>query len=454
MGVSSGSSRRELGLWMCVALVVGNMIGSGVFLLPASLAPFGSASLLGWGFTTAGSLLLALTFARLSMMVPRAGGPYAYAHAGFGRFAGFLVGWGYWNSCWTAVAAIAVAFASYLGVFWPAISNDRALGAMVTIATVWALTLVNILGVRKAGMLQLVTAVLKILPLILIGTAGLLYLRGEHFTPLNPQGGSLFGAVSSSAALTLWAFLGFESATIPAGNVRDPRRTIPRATIIGTLIAATVYILGTVAVMGIMPREMLASSTAPFADAARLIWGDWGGWLVGAGAVISCFGALNGWILVTGSLPMAMAEEGLFPRIFTRISRWGTPAHGLVIASTLVTFLVLANFTRGLVGMFTALILLSTLASLFPYVICSMAQIVLARGRNEQHRFRRDAVIASLGFVYALWAIGGSGQQTVFWGFLFLLAGVPVYVVVTRGGGLNRPDDSLLEPAPASEPVG
>lgn len=421
----------ELGIWMCVALVVGNMIGSGVFLLPASLAPYGSVGLLGWVFTTTGSVLLALSFARLSAMVPRPGGPYAYADAGFGRFAGFLVGWGYWNSSWTAVAAIAVAFASYLGVFFPPASSNGAVGASVAIAAVWLLTLVNILGVRKAGSIQLVTTALKILPLILIGTVGLLYIRPDRFLPIQPQEGSLFGAVSSSATLTLWAFLGFEAATVPAGNVRDPGRTIPRATIIGTLVAAAIYILGTVAVMGIVPREALASSTAPFADAARMIWGERGAWFIGAGAVISCFGALNGWILVAGSLPKPMADEGIFPAVFSRTSRWGTPVSALLIASTLVTILVIANYTKGMVAMFTSLILLSTLANLFPYAICSMAQITLARSREDRRRFRRDAVISGLGFVYALWAIGGSGAETVFWGLLFLLGGLPIYVIVS-----------------------
>jgi APA family basic amino acid/polyamine antiporter len=421
----------ELGLWMCTALVVGNMIGSGVFLLPASLAPFGALSIFGWLFSTAGAVLLALVFARLSRLVPQAGGPYAYTRAGFGDFAGFLVGWGYWISIWSGNAAIAVAFISYLGVFLPVLTANGMLAAAAAIATVWALTFVNGLGVRSAGIVQLATTVLKLAPLAIIGVCGLFYMNRENFSLAHAGGEPVFAGITSAAALALWAFLGLESATVPADNVIHPERTIPRATILGTLVAAAVYILGSVAVMGVIPAAALKTSTAPFADAAKAMWGDWAGYAVAAGAAISCFGALNGWLLLQGQLPRAAAIDGLFPAFFKRLSSRGTPVAGLVLSSILITVLVVTNYTRGLVGMFTFIILLATLTTLFPYVFSSMSLLLIfirERERGRREPILGSSIVAVLAFAYSLWAIAGSGRDTVFWGFLLLMGSVPVYV--------------------------
>ena len=235
--IETTAVRRGLGLWMCTALVVGNMIGSGVFLLPASLAPFGGISIVGWLVSTAGALCLALVFARLGAVIPRIGGPYAYAREGFGDFGGFLVAWSYWISIWTSIAALAVAFTSYATVFWPALGTSAPLGGIASLAVLWILTLVNARGVREAGRVQLVTTILKILPLAAIGLFGFFAFDAAHFRPFNATGGSPIVAISTTVTLTLWAFLGLESGTIPAGDVEEAARTIPRATLIGTLTA-------------------------------------------------------------------------------------------------------------------------------------------------------------------------------------------------------------------------
>jgi len=433
----AGFTKPGLGFWMCTALVTGNMIGSGVFLLPASLAPYGALSLLGGLFTASGAVVLALVFARLSRIVPRAGGPYAFTRAGFGDFAGFLVAWGYWISIWAGNAAIAVAFVSYLGFFFPALTNTGTLAAALAIATVWGLTLINSLGVRTAGTVQVVTTILKLVPLIAIGVFGLFYMEIENFTPFNPSGKPFFPAMTAAAALALWAFLGLESATVPAGDVQNPEKTIARATVLGTLLSSAVYVLGTAAVMGIIAPAALETSTAPFADAAKVLWGEWAGYAVAAGAAISCFGALNGWILLQGQLPRAAAIDGLFPALFKRISSRGTPVAGLILSSILVSLLVATNYTRGLVGMFTFIILLSTLTALFPYVFCAMSALMLYnkdRASLGEGRLLGPSVLASLAFAYSLWAIAGSGQETVFWGFLLLMSSLPVYVWIKRPG--------------------
>jgi len=434
----ASNAPAKMGMWMVAALVVGNMIGSGVFLLPAALGSFGGISLLGWGITCVGAILLALVFARLSRLVPRAGGPYTFSRAGFGDFAGFLVGWGYWISIWVANAALAVAFTSYLSWFWPALATDRVLATAVGIGTIWLLTWVNVRGVRTAGSVQVVTTIFKLIPLVAIGGLGLLYLEPANFRPFNASGEGTFPAITAAATLTLWAFLGFESATVPAEEVNDPERTIPRATILGTVFAAVLYVLATAAVMGVIPPAELTGSNAPFADAASRMWGGWTAPAVAVGAMVSCFGALNGWILLQGRIPWAAARDGVFPAVLGRTSRRGTPAVALIVSSVLVTGLMLMNSSEGLVEQFTFVILLATLTALLPYAICALAELMIYARDRERFAGKRltGAVItALLGFAYALWAIAGAGAEIVYWGLLLLLAGLPMYVwVVWRRG--------------------
>ena len=430
------TSSREIGFTAAVALVMGNMIGSGVFLLPASLAPYGGISIIGWLITATGSVFIALVFARLARVYPAAGGLYAYTRRAFGDLPGFLVAWGYWISAWSANAALAVAFVGYLGAFYPGLVSSPAASGAAAIAALWVLTAVNIAGIRAAARVQIVTTALKILPLLFIGIAGLMMLNTSHFTVTVAEGTPVGASIFAVMTLTLWAFLGLEVATIPAGSIRDPDKTIPRATMTGVLAATVLYLVATIGVMGMIAPAELGKSTAPFADAARALFGDRAAALVALGAAISCFGALNGWILVASQLPLAVARDGLFPAAFARLSPRGTPVFGLIVAGVLTTGLIAANYSRGLVALFTFIILLSTLSTLVPYAFCSLASFLTAEPGAERRRRAVPAgaaVIAALAFVYAMAAIGGAGQETVYWGFLLLLAGLPVYTfVVTR----------------------
>src|SRR5918995_1869443 len=393
--------KRTMGLWMATALVVGNMIGSGVFMLPATLAgAAGPISLLGWIFTGAGAMLLALVFANLGRALPKMGGPYAYARRAFGDFIGFQTAWGYWIAVWAGNAAIAVAFVGYLTIFWPATGTNELLGALVGIGLIWLLTLTNILGAREGGAVQLVTTVLKFVPLAIIGVVGLFFIDGGNYEPFAPNGASV-SLLSTTAALTLWAFIGLESATVPAEEVKDPERTIPRATIIGTVLATLLYLVATAAIMGIIPTDQLAASTSPFADAAGQIFG--GGWdkVIAAVAMVSTFGALNGWILLQGRVPLAAAEDGMFPRPFARVhGERRTPVFGLVVSSALVTALMLMNYTKGLLGAFEFVILLATLTTLVPYAFSAAAQAYLWLVEPESFqpkRLRGGPRVAPLG---------------------------------------------------------
>ncbi|MFA1541788.1 amino acid permease [Actinomadura monticuli] len=423
-------ARRKLGLWMATALVVGNMIGSGVFLLPSSLAEYGPISLVAWGFTATGAMLLALVFARLARAHPKTGGPYAYARRTFGDFVGFQTAWGYWIAVWAGNAAIAVAFVGYLAHFWPELGDNKILAAGVGLTAIWLLTAINAYGIRGGGAVQVATTIIKLAPLLLIAIGGLFFIKSANFGEFNASGDSAFGAVTAAAALTLWAFIGLESATVPAEDVKDPHKTVPRATLAGTTVTALIYILGTLAVLGLVPAAALATSTAPFADAADAAFGGWAADLVAIGAATSAFGALNGWILLQGQIPYAAARDGLFPRIFARTTRRGTPTVGLVVSSILVTALMLMNYNASLVDQFTFIILLATLTTVIPYAYASLAELVLLATDHtafSTRRLTRDTLIALLAFGYTIWAIAGSGYEVVYKGTLLIFAGMPVY---------------------------
>jgi APA family basic amino acid/polyamine antiporter len=309
------------------------------------------------------------------------------------------------------------------------------LAASTAVGVVCLLTAVNMGGVRAAGRVQLVTTGLKILPLLLIGIAGIVLFHPTHFSSLTAAGGGLAKNVVTTATLTLWAFLGLECATIPADDTAQPDRTIPRATIVGTLITAAIYIVSTIGVMSLLEPAALARSTAPFADAAQVLAGRSASELVALGAAISCFGALNGWVLIAGQIPLAVSKDGLFPRVFSRLSRRGTPATAMLISATMSTVLIAMNYSRSLVELFTFIILLATLSTLVPYLFCSLAVFVLGARDQRFPWTPASALVAGLAFVYSFFAVGGAGADVVFWGFLLLVAGLPVYVWVTRGGG-------------------
>ena len=416
---------------MLTALVVGNMIGSGVFLLPASLASFGSITVFSWCATAVGAMLLALVFAKLSSLFPKTGGPYIYCKEGFGNFIGFQVAYNYWVYMWVGNAAIAVAFTGYLATIIPELAYNNFMAFLVTAGVVWFFTAVNIVGVHLAGRFQLVLTILKFVPLILIAIIGVFFIDGSNLAYFNVSGKSNFSALSGGAMLTLWAFLGMESASIPADDVKSPKKTIPRATIMGTAITAVVYIISTIAIMGVIPMPDLQQSTAPFADLAGKIFGPWGMYVMGAAAVISCAGALNGWILLQGQIPMAAAKDKLFPKRFQKVSKKGrSPVFGIVLSSVLITLTLMLNFHKDLVNQFTFIISLATLAAIIAYLYTSVAEFVIYikhPSKVDKGKVVKTLTISALAFIYTSWATVSAGQEIVFYGTLLMFTSIPIY---------------------------
>jgi basic amino acid/polyamine antiporter, APA family len=423
-----------LSFWMCVALVVGNSIGSGVFLLPASLAPFGLNSVIAWGFTASGAIALAIVFACLSRAYPQAGGPYAYVHLAFGPLTAFIVAWGYVISIWVGNAAIATGAVSYLTPLLPWIAQTPGASAAVTLFFLWILTFVNWYGIKASGWVQSVTTVLKVLPLLAVTVLGLLFVRSHHVSAAGSIPLSV-GGVTAAATLTLWALLGLESATIPADKVANPGRAIPIATLFGAVVTALICAVACTTVLLLVPPATLARSNAPFVDLAAQFWGDGAGKMIAVFAAISGFGALNGWILLQGELPRAMAMRGEFPRIFARESVRSTPGFALCFGSALVTLLILANYQKSMVSIFTFMILLSTTACLVMYALCSAALLRLQWIGQLGAARKGSAALAIVGVMataYSLWAIIGAGADAVAWGALLLCLGVPLYFWLTR----------------------
>ena len=424
-------TKKQLGLWTSTSLVVGNMIGAGVFMMPAALAKFGGISLLGWVCSALGAFLIAKVFAHLSKLLPAAdGGPYAYSQKGLGDFAGFLVAWGYLVSVWCSNAAITVSFISAMSTFIPALATNPYLAIGVGLATIWFLSWINSLGILTSGILQLITTILKIVPIVLIGLVGLFYMQWNNFLPFNASGTTTIAAITATTTLTFFAFLGIECATIPSGSVANSATTVAKATTLGTLIATIVYILGTVSVMGMIPAVQLKNSVSPFADAAVIIWGQGAKYWVSAGVAISAFGALNGFILIQGQMSYAVAKDQLFPQIFTRKNDKGVPVYGIVISSIFVSAFMAMNYTKGLVEQFQFLILLTTSTILIPYIFCT-ASYLLMRLRVAgitKNIFTGAIVLAALTFLFCIWIILGLGYETVFWGFVLTMSSVPIYV--------------------------
>lgn len=412
---------KKMGFWQCWGMSVGVMIGSGIFLLPTVLAPYGWISLLGWLLTCSGTIVLALVLARLAGTTDHAGGPYAYVKESFGDLAGFLIGWGYWVGVVFGVTAIAVAFAGYMGSVFPIFAANSLTQALVAAAGIGVLTWVNVKGVSEAATVQLVMTVLKIIPLIVIIGLGIIYGDIDNFPAFNPQGLPITQGLASTALLTMWAFIGIEAAVIPTDDVENPKITVPIAVVTAALSVSFLYLGASIAIMFLVPSDVLALSESPFVDAASHM-GTGGALLIGIGALISTAGALNGNIFVMGQMPMLVAADGLAPSVIAKKNRGGAPMVTLMVSSVFSAALLVLNFTEGLVGAFSFLISMSTLSILAPYGLSAMAEF-----KRSWLSAKGWAGVALLSVIYTLIAAAGSGWYVFFLGIGLFMLGIVLY---------------------------
>ena len=439
--------QRQIGFAIALALVVGNMIGSGIFLLPANLAPLGLNAIYGWVLTIGGAMCLAAVFAALAKAMPEAAGPYDYVRTALGAPPAFFVMWSYWISIWVTNAAISIAAVSYLSSLAPALFAPPGVAAGAAVAFVILFAAVACSGARTSGGVQIVTSILKVMPLIAAVVIAVTVVGGgDRPARFEPTPVSL-GGVSAAAALTLWAMLGFECASIPASRVRDPERNIPRATLLGTFIVGLTYLLASSAVFLLLPAEVAASSSAPFADLVASFWGAGAGTAVVFFAAISCLGALNGWVLMQGEVPLALARRGLFPAWFGKVNGRGMPVRAQLLGTLLSAGLIAANYTRGLTELFGFMALLATAATLVLYLVCAASALrLMATGRLARGGL---LLITLLGTAYALWTLYGAGAEATGWGAVLLATGIPVYFVMRRVGS-SQPGEARPAARPGS----
>jgi APA family basic amino acid/polyamine antiporter len=448
--MSEPSDARQLGFWMCLALVVGNMIGSGIFLLPANLAPYGMNAIWGWLITIGGAMCLATVFAELAKAMPEAAGPYDYVARSLGQPPAFFVMWSYWISTWVTNSAIAIAAVSYLSSLAPGAFANPVVPALAAILFVALFTAVACTGARVSGRVQIITSVLKVMPLIAAMVIALMVIGGgdqpAEFAPMPVSPPS----IAAAAALTLWAMLGFECATVPAERVQDPKRNIPRATLIGTLLVGLIYLAASTSVFLLLPAEVAAKSPAPFAALVGSFWGPTAATAVVFFAAISCLGALNGWVLLQGEVPLSLARRGVFPQWFGKVNRHGMPVRAQILGSTLSSILVAANYTRGLTQLFQFMALLATVATLVLYLVAAIGALRLML--TGQMRSGAMLIVTLVGGVYALWTFYGAGTEASLWGLLLLMTCFPVMLWMRFNSLLASQEREAARAAPPGSP--
>jgi basic amino acid/polyamine antiporter, APA family len=412
--------------------VVGNTIGVGIFLLPASLAPFGLNALPGWLITTAGSICIAWVFAGLARSFPADDGPYAYSARALGNGVAFIIMWCYWISTIVTNAVLATGVVGYLSSFFPVLATNHLLAAVTAVAFIWLFVVINVRGVRAAGWVQVWSSALKVALLLGIVALGV----WAWFTPqaavpvLSPTTPFSMSGIVSCSTLTLYALLGVESAAMPAGRVRDPARTIPRATFIGTLTVALVYICVSLTPMFFIPQGELAASSAPFADLFARLLGPASGRVIAAFVIVSALGCLNGWTLILGELTVSCARHGGFPPSLGKVNAHGAPTRAFVLTAVLASLMTLSSYSDSTANAFTFLNMVVTASNLPMYFGCALAVPILWRlgqlGRPgaRDSRWIAAAVVAA---VYCVWASIGLGSKSLLWALVPCAAGVPVY---------------------------
>jgi basic amino acid/polyamine antiporter, APA family len=449
---AGGEGASQFGLTAAMALIVGSIIGVGIFNLPTSLAFYGPITLISMVLTTVGALALALLFAALSRRLPADGGPYAYARAAFGNPLGFANAWSYWITAWAGNAAIAVGWVLYVEHFINT-GHTKWITVLLVLVGLWIPAVINLSGVKNMGSVQVVTTVIKFAALAFVSIVGLFFIKSANFTPWNTSGESAINAIGGGMAIALFSYLGVETAAVAAAKVRNPDRNIPRATILGTIATAVVYLLSLTAVFGIIPSSKLADATAPFSDAVNAMFGGtWAGNVMAVAVIISGFGALNGWTMICAEMPKAAADDGLFPERFKRVSKSGVPAYGIIASTVLASIAMAINYLgSGGATVFTTLVLMTGITAAIPYGFSALAQIKWRLAdRRELHtpRFARDMIVAVLSLVFSvlfIWYSRNTGQSFwVYWAPFFLAAGalllgIPVYLAQRR---------HLSQPAP------
>lgn len=442
--------KKEIGLFTATALVISNMVGAGILMLPTTLAQVAGpgATIIAWMLTGVGALIMALTFANLGSKIPKNGGAYEYSRMAYGNFGGFLTAWLYWNGSWIGNASMYIVATTYLGQVFPSLLSNPIVSFIFASGLLWICTYINIRGTKFAGR---ITAGLTVFKILLFGSFVVIGFMGfdkANLMPMFPAGKGL-STVPIAAGVTLWAFMGLETAAVTGGEIKNPEKNIKRSTILGMLISAFLYLVISISAMGAMSQTDLANSTAPITDIISKVLNVGNLTIISVFIAISVIGTSLGWLLSTARVSFAAGEDGVFPKIFAKIHpKYGTPYMSLIISSVMVNIILIMNFTEGLSGAYSFIVLLATLSYLPVYGFTAIAEIILmskGKRRASVKNYTLLVVRALIAFAFSVWGIISSGAQTVMYGFILIMIAVPVYGYMKIKGGLNDPTQELEE---------
>ena len=419
--------KNKIGLVPATFMVAGNMMGSGVFMLPANLAGIGSIAIWGWVITTVGAVALALVFSKLTQIYPAAGGPYAYAKKAFGDYMGYQTNLVYWLANVVGNVALAVAGLGYLTPFFPVL-KDPLVMAMAQIAVIWFFTYANILGPNVVAKIQSMTTTFALVPIVGVALLGWFWFNPETYMQgWNVTGKSDMTALGMTLNFTLWAFIGVESASVSTAVVKNPTRNVPIATVTGVIIAAVCYILSSSAIMGIIPNKELISSAAPFSEAVSIALGQRAGDIVALCAAIGCLGSLGGWTLLVGQTAQAAANDGLFPKMFACETKKGVPATGLAIVALIMTAQVLATMSPSAAEQFGKVASIAVIMTLLPYIYSAVAIKIIGRDKLSAHQGVFYAIVGLIAALYSMAAMIGSDPAQTRWALMFVIFTIILY---------------------------
>lgn len=416
---------RKLGPFLATMFVTGNIIGTGMFLLPASMGTIGGVSLLAWLCAVAGALLLAGVFARLGVLAPWAGGPVAFSEATLGRYLGFQAGYIYWLSCWIGNVGIALGVTGYLTTFLPDLAGPL-FSTCATVVVIWIATLVNIAGARMVGKAETFALVVGLIPIMVVLVFGWWWFDPAVFAASwNVTGKPILEVVPPAVILVFWAFLGLETAAVAADVVERPERNLPIAALGGVALSALVYVAVCTVPMGIVPARELAASPAPLSLVTEHLFGSALGRLVSLAAIIKAAGTLFGWCLVTVATAKAAAGKGFFPPIFARTDNRGVPVESLLIHGVLMSMVALATMSPTLGEQFARLADVAVVFTLVIYVYSALALLRLSKAEGAQRW--RDRGLALGAIVFSAWAVLSSNRDLLLVAAVIIATSLPVY---------------------------
>ncbi|WP_295787717.1 putrescine-ornithine antiporter [uncultured Veillonella sp.] len=425
------STAKKMSVFQLTTLVAANMLGAGIIMLPTKLAEVGTISVLSWLITAVGALILAHIFAQCGMFTTRSGGMGGYSEYAFGRTGHFMANYSYAISLVIANVAIAISAVGYTAVLFNWSLSPVQL-SLATIALLWLAALLNFGGNARTGKISNITVWGSIIPVLFVSTFGWFWFDPELYkTVWNPNQMPFFSAVSESITLTLWAFLGFESAAANMDAVENPKKNVPIATFFGTLAVAVIYVLSTNIMAGIVPNLDLLHSTAPFGLVFAHMFNETVGHLVMASMIIACCGAILCWQFTLSRVFKSAAEEGFFPKVFSRVNKADAPVRGLIILLLVQTALALMTTNENLSHQFENLVNLAVVTNVFPYILCCISVNTLLKEENASLFIRRS--IAGLSFfalLYSVYAIYAAGEGPIIGGTIAIVMGYIGYQIV------------------------